>query len=487
MADETIIANAVVVRRLYAMSMNGASSDCHLCDLVGYFAVALMKFSYFVYDILYNYFFSLAPILMAIWIAWHMSILMTKGGAGGYDAIFSVVRKVLLLGFVALVLAPPGGDKHFVWNTAGTVPLTMGLGFSRDVRNDLNTAISGAIIPNCTGGASTTRVVPAASSAGLPMAKVRPLLDVITDTACAIERAHIFGVTAGMAILIAPPQGDRSFWAALNPVNFVNATLRIVIGVFVMAVWGISVVWYTFAFVDILFKGLIIAAFVPLLALAYLFQVSRKAAVSAFQMSLGAALQGATLALTMALTVFLVSGTVNVYEATWSEMRTAFNGNGDRGSAFMPRITPGASDSLERFLTGLAGGHIPSDISTPWMIYLIMSSLISLMAGKKMVEILSGVTGLASDRDLTFANSFSKGAMGAATIGAMGAFHAGKWGARAGAVGARGGAYAAGAGVSGIERAIPVATSGGSKVMDGIKWANPWGSARLGARNAGLD
>lgn len=446
---------------LYEYSMNQTSAGgCVTCDVVGYFIVALMRFSLALYDALLPFFTAFAPVMMLIWIAWHMSILMTKGGAGGYDAIFAVIRKLVLMGFIYLLMTPPGGAKYFAWESTGTMPVTYALGFSHHVKTELGSHLPGRRIPDCTREPSSDLTGSLSSAvSGMPTTPpteaMGKLLAAVNATTCTIERAHIGGVVTGMAVMTAPVAGQG--WDVVA--GFVTALMRVIVGVFIMGVWGISVVWYVFSIVDIMFKALVISGFMPMIALAYLFNISRSQAVSALRSLLGAVFQAATIALTIGLTAFLVTMVVPVYEAAIGRLRPILAGSESDNPGFMPIIST-AHDPMASFLAGISTGNIPSDIMSPWMIYMIMSSLISLFAGKKMVQILSSVTGLESDSEMTIAGGAAKMAAGGATIAGGLAAGSALIGGRLGSGGARGLASGFGYGTSSLEKASGATKAG---------------------------
>lgn len=443
----------------------GNNNNCFTCTFVQQFMLAIASFSAAVFMYFRAFFVTLAPIFLAIWIGWSTGRLMLAGGDGGRDFFYAMVRKFALFVVLWLVLmqggpqgsaardttvAMPVTNAEAPWTWFGPILLTFGFELGNEVRTQAAQSLS-------VGGQSV------ANQLGMNcrgVGNLNPTLSANPDAfefafhasemACAIERIHIVGIAAGLAMV----EGAFTTLSLLSLdviYNLFSALIVSVFGLFVIVVFALSAIWFTFLLLDVVVKILIIAAIAPIMLLLALLVPTRRYALNALRQSLGGVATLLGVAFIAALAFFLIANTPTVYNTA----RVLF----DPTLMELPSINTVVD--LREFVRRVMiddsdPRNIPMDISTPWFHYMVLTSLSIFALGKKVIAIIESIVGVQGMS--TMADSAKKIAIMGAAAGGVAAFMGGKagwWGLKQGGkVGLAGGgaaweAFRASAGAAG--------------------------------------
>lgn len=437
-----------------------AGDTCISCDFITYFTNAIANFSAAVYTFFQAFFVMLAPLLFAGWIAIQVIKLSVRGGEGG-GALFTDLIKKSALFFIAWGLLfdgfglqgpvqnPTGANTFYAgqaWQTAGPWLLE----YSFNLNSDIRTQTTQGLMASGSSPVDTTAFQCDALQERVSTLVNNDVLNEpihsITQTACVVERMHSLGMSTSIALVL-------SAWgqALDSGLAFLASLVKVVWGVLLFIVYGLSAVWLIFLLLDVVSKALIVAAFLPIFGLAALFKPTRDVAQNALMQLIGVPVVAFALGLTNLLGFYLIMGTINVYNSTYALMNQVYN---ERVSQMQPI---NSTDPVEAFATFLFRIQLPSsdmtaiptDLASPWLHYMLLVGLGIFTLGKKIVTIIENimqVEGSSSMADNAKALAIKGGlvAMGAAGLVAKGGMMAGGMGMRAGGVAAGGIAYGAG-------------------------------------------
>lgn len=471
----------------YAMGFTGTAS-CLTCDFIGYFMLALTSFSSAVFTYFLGAFRLIVPVLMAIWIGYRVAKLMSVGGEDGRSFIYSIVSKLTLFSIIWLIAtsstgthpgeAGAGGSPHNLWRWTGPVYLQTAFELSGDIRDHAIRNSGGLGVDLSPGEA------PFGCDGALPaVARLATTTDTLyirsgIEITCVTERTHITGIASGLAVVF-------TAWAGTGTADwgFVESVLlglvKLFAGVMMMAVYILSAVWLIFLILDVVARGLVTAAFSPLLAAMFLFQPTRGYTVEAIKAMAGAMVTAISLSIIAVLAFFLMTNVIDVYEALWPGLQPSYP------DYTMASLTgSNMIDRLRNFIEriqedDLSFPVIPMDFSTPWFYYICMAGVATFALGKKiitMMEALIGYKGAASlaDNALKMTKAGAVAGMGAAGIGAVLARKGA--GAMVGGAGAISGGLGQGAAAAG--NALSSATAGGNP--------NPFSNPAAGAMGSSI-
>jgi hypothetical protein len=403
---------------------------CITCDFMSYFMLALTSFSQAIFTYFQGAFRLLAPVMIAIWLGYRVSKLMVMGGEDGRQFIYNFVQKMALFLVVWLITtAGATGWSNFstatgpyLWRTVGPTYLNAAFGLSTEVRDAAIAAGSsassgvGGQAPadmNCGNVRSSVGSLQTATAA-----QANSFIPAALNVGCFTERVHMIGLASGLAVVYTAFTGvgapESAGWLSKLGSNLIFGAIKVVAGVFMMTVFAMSAVWLIFLMLDVVTRGLITAAFAPIMSLMFLFAPTRGYAVKGINALAGAAFTAVSLSLVSVLAYFLLTNTVEVYEATWSKIAPSY-GN------FVIQDIPSASAPLERFQTFIkriqednptVNPVIPMDFSSPWFWYLCMSGVAIFALGKKLIAMLEGMIGYQG------ASAFADNALKVASAGA---------------------------------------------------------------------
>lgn len=415
---------------IYKYAMGEApfkGNNCLSCDFIEYFMVALTDFSLMVYQYFYQFLIMVAPPTMGLWLAYRAAKLMITGGEDGKEFLADIVKKLALFAFAwMIVFAGAINEKgDFLWHTTGPLYLNYAFSLSNDVRT---TTMSGSklysdgsqssSLPdlNCTNLSEATGHQGSSKYEFTVPAK---------QSVCFTERSHMLGLATGVALALNSygSGSDTNFgWSEIASwvLFFSNVLLKLFLGAAVIGIYGMSAVWLIFLVLDIVTRGLITAAFSPILVLTYFYKPTRGVTTRAITAMGGAMVTAVALAIINVLAFVLITNTVTVYNSTHADFAAIYDTwpiekhptlSADRKVAMGEFIKyVGVSDSADE--------RIPMNFGTPWFWYLLFCGIAIFGIGKKIIKMLEDAVGYSGAAE--FANSAVKAVrMGA--VGGMGA------------------------------------------------------------------
>jgi hypothetical protein len=473
-----------------------AGDTCISCDFITYFTNAIANFSASVYTFFQAFFVMLAPLLFAGWIAIQVIKLSVRGGEGGGQLFTDLIKKSALFfiawgllfdgfGLQGPVQNPTNGSTFYAgsaWQTAGPWLLE----YSFDLNSDIRTQTTQGLVATNASPVDTTPFQCDALEDRVTTLVNNDVLNgpihSITQTACVVERMHSLGMSTAIALIL-------SAWGQSldSGLAFLGSLVKAIWGVLLFGIYGLSAVWLIFLLLDVVSKALIVAAFLPLFGLAALFKPTRDVAQNALMQFVAVPVVAFALGLTNLLGFYLIMGTIQVYNSTYALMNQVYN---DRVSQMQPI---NMSDPVEAFATFLFRIQLPSsdmtaiptDITSPWLHYMLLVGLGIFTLGKKIVTIIENimqVEGSSSMADNAKALAIKGGlvAMGAAGLVAKGGMMAAGAAGRATGVVAGGVTYGAGKaiGAMGSQGGRWNQFGGGVANMGGRMAKGSWESAK---------
>jgi hypothetical protein len=421
----------------YAMGTEG--NTCISCDLLAYFMVGMTKFSESVFTYFLGFFKVVVPVMVAIWIGYRVAKLAVAGGEDGREFIKSIVQKLSLFVMVWLITTATLGGQHpgqastneraFLWETVGPTYLYYAFKLSGEIRNQSIAAASssssrmgdlgrdGATPFNCTAPQTSTGPITDMIS-GVSVNYIQQAMEI----GCVTERTHMIGIASGVAIMFtsyngaASDSGVQSFSSWL-----IFGLVKVFCGAMLMAVFIMSCVWLVFLTLDVVTRGLVTAAFAPVIMGLFLWKPTRDIAVNAIKGMGGAMITAIAITIVSVLAYFLIVNTVDVYNAlvpllqsTYPDM-TIDRLDGDRNSQFARFISRIQESDRTR-------PAIPMNLSTPYFFYMCLSGIAIFSLGKKIVAMLSGLVGAQgfsafADNALSMGRTGAIGGMAGAGIG----------------------------------------------------------------------
>jgi hypothetical protein len=208
-----------------------------------------------------------------------------------------------------------------------------------------------------------------------------------TEVACATERTHMIGISSALAVI-----GSAQAQIAWGPSTWAAFIIKLISGFFMLFVFGLSAIWFTFLILDVAVRGLITAAFLPVIAAMYLFEVTRGFATSAFRALVGAMVTAVAISIVSTLAFYLLTRTVLVYNQAIDSMTAVY------GTQLEKIPTGDAIEALRQFIIRIQQSEpgepqIPMDFASPWFYYLVLSALAIFSLGKKIIAMLEGMVG----------------------------------------------------------------------------------------------
>lgn len=452
LTEQAYLDSGGMALKLFSYAMGGANGDgngCITCAFLGNFMLGLASFSIATFFFFQSAFMTIVPVLMAIWIAWKAASLFVTGGEDGRSFIYAIASKFSLLFFAWAFISlgsPTYGPSPMphAWNMTGPTYLEYAFDLSSAIRNTTLEAQG-----------NITSFKPGAAADAFKCADTVKYMSQFTqidtlaqfsasalDVACATERTHMVGFASGLAII-----GSTSSQIGISPKSWGTGLVKFTSGFFMLFIFGLSAVWFTFLVLDVVVRGLITAAFLPFIVACYLFVPSRYIAVNAFKSMTGAVMTAVAIGIVSTLAFFLLTNTVQVYNSLAEQLNPIYP------SMNLQEIPEDSSINMYReFIvriqeTNENNPQIPMDLTTPWFYYLVLCGLAIFSLGKKIISMLEGMIGTSgmsamADNAMKLSRTaigLGMGAGAAATAGTMFATRAATAGA--GAAGGFGGEF----------------------------------------------
>lgn len=368
---------------LYQRSASGA--HCYSCRFITYFTIALSNFSEASFEYFLRWFKILVPTIMTVWIGWRVSRLMIRGGESGREAMYNILGKLTLFSLIWLFMT--SGSASSIWTNFGPAWITYSFEVAESVRVSASAVAPGA-------GALSCSAIPIDDVVSQVSDNVGSLIGAAAKMSCMVERSHLVGISTAMSML-------QSAFASFAPIS---TLIKINASFFMLAVFGVSLIYFVFLILDIVVHGLIIAAFSPLLMSMALFVPTRQQAINALKNLAGVMATAVGIAAVGLLAVFLMSNVVNVYNDNFATAVVAYNNPGQ----IVPLQSEG--DPYLEFLvriqnSGNSGPWIPVEITNPWMYYMIFVGLSIFSLGRKIISMIEGIFGVSG------IDAFAQGAL----------------------------------------------------------------------------
>jgi hypothetical protein len=217
---------------------------------------------------------------------------------------------------------------------------------------------------------------------------LEPAVEVVTQSACVVERVHILGIASSVAMM-------QSAWTQLefSAAGLMGAVMKMIWGVILIVIFGLSMIWLVFVLLDVVTKALIVAAFLPLFGIAYMFQPSRSVATNALMQLVSVPVVAFALGLTTLLGFYLITLTPTVYNETYRIMSPIYN------RQLQPITSSGALDQFAEFITRVQQtardtDTIPAYLASPWLVYMLLVGLAMFGLGRKIITIVENILGV---------------------------------------------------------------------------------------------
>lgn len=395
---------------------------CMSCTFLSFFMMALSDFSYTVYQYLWTLALGFAPMIMVIWIGYRTARLMISGGEDGKSFMYEVVARTSLFFVIWLVATGANQKEDYLWEFVGPQYLETAFTISQEIRTfaiDGTSAITGSTTQDASTQAITCEGV---TPTNMPSDPKYLYIAKALQSGCFTERAHMLGIATGTALAVDSHSGASYGWTdAYKWIGWFWAlAFKFFMGIFIALTYAISAIWLIFLVLDVVSRGLVTAAFAPVLIVMALLKPTRNIFVSAITGLGGAMVTAISLAMVTVLAFVLVSNTVKVYEMTHAPIVNAME-------TWKPETAPSGSDfgtdrlsQLHSFIDYVAEGdvdkmHIPVNLATPWLWYMIFSGVAIFALGKKIIAMMEGMIGYQG------ASEFANSALKAVKMGAVGA------------------------------------------------------------------
>lgn len=438
--------------QLYNYAVGTTNGSCFFCDFMSFFMIGLADFSHAVYQYFIGAFQILVPALILIWIGYRVAKLMAFGGDDGRAFIYSIVGKLSLFSVIWMIAVGYSGTNtgDFLWQSTGPTYLKYAFELSNAVRDHAlagpsNPTAVAATPMNC----ANVKTVAQSANNATQYDFVEPALVL----GCIVERTHFIGVATGAAVITtsyANTSGGTG-WFATNLVASIPLIIfKVMLGAFLIVVFALSAIWLTFLILDVVARGLITAAFSPVIIAMYLFQPTRGFASAAIKAMAGAMVTAVSIGVVSTLAFTLVTNTVNVYQLTHQNYANEKTYAGHTMPDFSAKDMQNRVSVYGTFIKDVENWNgdasqpqIPIDFSVPWFWYLVFTGVATFALGKKIISMLEGMIGYQG------ASAMADNALKTVKTAAMGAVGAGMatgWLLNKGGRGAT----AAGAGATGL-------------------------------------
>jgi len=409
---------------MFDASMSG--DTCLVCDFFVYFLNGMTEFSRAIFLYFIDAFLVIGPAAIMIWVGYRVAQLMIQGGEDGRSFIYSMVSRLTL--FTVIYIMATASSNEFLWGVIGPTYLDFAFSLSMEVRNNGLAESIGLTLDEINFGCGN-----ATGFAATP----NPAYEYIQPTvnlACTIERAHMMGMTSGVAIItnafMIESSGNWIAQLVAMVGGMIIALLKVFVGFFLLVIYIMSAIWLTFLILDVVVKALLISAFSPVLALCALFPASRQVTVQAIRSMLGSIITAVGIGVIGVLTFVLIVNIVDVYNASIATViadRDYLDSGNARGPIDISEY-PDRAAAFRVFVVGIGNnrwteGHVPFDFGTPWFWYIILVGFAIFALGKKMIALLEGLAGIQgesamADNALKNARVGAGLAMGATFVGA---------------------------------------------------------------------
>ena len=428
---------------------DGTANSCITCTFLASFMIALANFSASTFLYMQKAFSLIVPVIMMTWIGWKAAALFVTGGEDGKSFIYSILSKLAIFFMIWSVVSISESSKDtngtganipaYAWNLSGPTYLGFAFGLSSEIRN--NTIANASVVSNVSLQSSISafqcnRTVDFMNKL-TDQSEIASFAAKALDVACTNERSHIIGIASGVSLI-------SSAGEQFSVKNAIPSVVKLITGFFMIVVFGLSMIWFTFLVLDVVVRAMITAAFSPIIAACYIWQPTRYVATTAFKGMIGGILTAVALGIVGTLAMFLLTNTVNVYNSLYPGLQGTYD------NVVMEPIADGnAVIQFQEFLvriqrSGNDTPQIPMDMSTPWFYYLVLSGLAIFSLGKKIVTMLENLVG--AQGMSTMADNAMKLTKSGASLGMM----AGGMTAAGLAMTAKGGAVGLTAGTSGL-------------------------------------
>ena len=419
------------------MGIDGNNS-CISCNFLSFFMIAMADFSQMIYDYFFEGFLMILPLTLSIWLGYRAARLMIHGGENGQEFVKNVVAKVALWAMVWLIATGANNHKHYLWEAVGPGFLSQAFNISNEIRNF---SLSSTNLANTSGGGEVVFCqgvsVPALSGGSLAVYAADSKYSFVqsaVEAACFTERAHILGIASGVALAFDSYGASGGFgWTDISKVLMFLFTflVKLLIGLAVILAYTLSAVWLIFLVLDVVVRGLITAAFAPVLAALYLYQPTRSIATGAIRAMVGALFTTIAMTMVSVLAYVLITNTVLVFDATKGPAIAAYEEwDADEVPAF-DDFNANRIEAMRNFIAFVGENddsktHIPMDFGTPWFWYMLFCGIAVFALGKKMVAMLEGLIGYQgasamADTATQSIRTFTRPATSAATLATGGA------------------------------------------------------------------
>jgi hypothetical protein len=421
---------------LFEQSLGAESNSCLSCDFLSFFMLALSDFSYMVYTYFHNMFMVMAPIFLTVWLGYRAAKLMIMGGEDGKDFLYGVVGKLAIFSFLWIIaIGATQRDNAFLWRMTGPDYLSYAFRLSNEIRVHAINAGSrqdgSGIVEGADSNTSRVMLCHNVQSSAVNYAGQDPkyiFIQPAVEAGCFTERAHILGIATGAALAFDSFGGASFGWNEIGAwISWMlTAALKALIGLFIALTYAISAIWLIFLTLDIVTRGLITAAFSPVLMILYVYKPTRSVTVRALTAMAGAMVTAVALAMISTMAYVLITNTAKVYEATKGPIVTAYDQwDNDEvpnasGAEAMPDPDTDRIGAMRAFIdfVGVSDSdatRIPMDFGTPWFWYMAFCGVAIFALGKKIIKMLEDAVGYQG------ASEFANSALKATKMSAMGA------------------------------------------------------------------
>lgn len=396
----------------YSMGRTGAGemrddSTCLSCDFIAFFTTAMANFSASIFVFFQAFFVALAPLILAAWIAVRVIKLSMAAGEGAGQFFSDMIRKLALFffiwgflfnGFGVMGPVTPGqtgtggtGNTYYAgpaWHLAAPELLEYSFELNNDIRSRTAAGLMSVGGGDLDDSPFECRGLGARVEGMVNNTALNPSITAVTQTACVVERMHVLGISTGVALL-----SSAWYQGSYTLEGLLSSNFKTIWGVILLSVYGLSAVWLVFLLLDVVTKALVVAAFLPILGLAAILQPTRQSAQGGLMQLLAVPVVAFALGLTSLLGFYLITGTVNVYNATYVQMSAAYN------TTLQPIAATDVVDSFAEFIRRIQidqaeAESIPTDVKSPWLHYLMFVGLGIFTLGKKIVSILENIMGI---------------------------------------------------------------------------------------------
>lgn len=399
------------------------NDTCINCSLLISLTTALSGFSQTVFDFFGDYFVFLAPIGLSIWISWRtMAMFLSSDTWNAY--MLDVLKTCTIFFFVWLLVG--SNSSINTWKITGPDTVSAAFGLTTDVRNMGAQALM----------SSETETVESFQCAGVKSnieaslggSDVATGIGSVAQVGCLQERVVALGISTSMAMLM-------SAWnsADFTALSLMSGIMKTITGFALIWFFAKLYVWVIFLIFDLVVKILFYSAVLPLIMIFALFNRTRQYAYNVLRQYAAAFGIAFALGIVSVAGVYFITNTVNVYNEHY--INYSFSSNRVLEPLKGDTVVAQFADFIKRVQLPQADlAHIPADLLSDWMIYLLGVSILLMGVAQKTVDIfeklfrVSGSSIMAKTAGRIVDSGFMA-AGNATAAGGLGAFVATKWAA----------------------------------------------------------